>query len=100
VLSVDVAKVDQVVAYIASVSEACYKRLFKMFYLFLDVCLQASVLCCSKCFHIASCKYFIWMLHMFHTRFKCMSQMFHLLQTYVAFKCFMFQRCVQRVMGA
>ena len=29
-----------------------------------------------------------------------MFQMFHLLQTYVAFKCFMFQRYVHKVMGA
>jgi hypothetical protein len=26
-----------------------------------------SVLCCNKCFHVAICKCFIWMLHMFHT---------------------------------
>jgi hypothetical protein len=25
------------------------------------------VLCCSKCFHVASCNCFIWMLHIFHT---------------------------------
>jgi hypothetical protein len=30
----DVAKVDQDVAHVASVSEVFYKRLFKMFYLF------------------------------------------------------------------
>ena len=29
----DIAKVDRDVAYVASVSEACYKRLFKIFYL-------------------------------------------------------------------
>jgi hypothetical protein len=104
--NVDVAKVDRDVAYVASVSEACCKRLFKMFHLFLDIFMQA---------------FFIWMLHMFHTwkkyvliasvvsvlcckflvfypyvayvsntYFKCIFQMFHLLQTYFAFKCFMF----------
>jgi hypothetical protein len=25
------------------------------------------VLCCNKCFNVASCKRFIWMLHMFYT---------------------------------
>ena len=34
---VDIAKVDQDVAYVASVLEACCKRLFKMFHLFLSV---------------------------------------------------------------
>jgi hypothetical protein len=34
-----------------------------------------------------------------HTCFMCMFQMFHLLQMYVAFKYFMFQRCVQRIIG-
>jgi hypothetical protein len=38
VFHVDVAKVDWDVA---SVSEACCKRLFKMFHLFSNVCLQA-----------------------------------------------------------
>jgi hypothetical protein len=28
--------------------------------------LSILVLCCSKCFHVASCKCFISMLHMFH----------------------------------
>jgi hypothetical protein len=36
-----VATIDQDVAYVASVSEACCKRLFKMFIYFLDVCMQA-----------------------------------------------------------
>jgi hypothetical protein len=30
----DVAKIDRGIAYVASVSEACYKRLFEMFHLF------------------------------------------------------------------
>ena len=34
VFYVDIAKVDQDVANVASVSEACCKRLFKMFHLF------------------------------------------------------------------
>jgi len=29
--------------------------------------LNVSVLCCNKCFHVASCKCFYLMLHMFHT---------------------------------
>jgi hypothetical protein len=41
VFYVNVAKVDQDVAYVASVSEACCKRLFKIFHLFSDVCLGA-----------------------------------------------------------
>ena len=54
----DVAKVDRDVAYVASVSEACCKRLFKMFYLFqtyvagvfyLDVA-YVSHICCNSIF--------------------------------------------------
>jgi hypothetical protein len=51
---------------------------------------SVSVFCCSKCFHVASCKCSIWMLHMFsHICYKCMFHMFHLFQTCVAFKYFM-----------
>jgi hypothetical protein len=60
------------VAYIASVSEACYKRLLKMFHLFPRVCCNSmfqmfqlfqsyvavSVFSCCNCS--------TWMLHMFH----------------------------------
>jgi hypothetical protein len=82
VFYVDVAKVDRDVVYVASASDACCKRLFKMFHLFfrcmfckrfyLDVAyvlhiLQeyvpmisiVSILCCIKCFYVASCKCFI-----------------------------------------
>jgi hypothetical protein len=34
VFHVDVAKIDRDVVYVASVSEACCKHLFKMFHLF------------------------------------------------------------------
>jgi len=51
VFHTDIAKVHRDVAYAASVSEACCKRLFKVFHLFQTY--VASVL--------------IWMLHMFHT---------------------------------
>ena len=58
----DVAKVDRDVAYVASVSEACCKRLFKMFHLCqtyvpstfdLDVAYVSHIYVtrvCSKCF--------------------------------------------------
>ena len=109
--------------YIASVSEACCKRLFKIFHLFQTyvtsvliwmlhmfhtyvarVCLKYFS-CCNKCFHVASYKCFFWMLHMFHTHvasvcskyfiyFRCM-----LHSSILCCKCFMFKRYVQRVMG-
>ena len=64
-----------------------------------------SVLCCNKCFHVAICKYFIWMLHMFHTHvaivcskcFICFRRMLH--SSVSCCKCFVFQRYVRRVMG-
>jgi hypothetical protein len=75
---------------VASVSETCCKCLFKMFHLFFRLMFASvfdlvvtyvshilqeyvpmistvSVLCCSNCFHVTSCKCFIWMLRMFHT---------------------------------
>ena len=49
-----VAKVDQDVAYVTSVSEACCKRLFKMFHLFSEVCMQVFFLfgCCVYASHM------------------------------------------------
>jgi hypothetical protein len=123
VFHIDVAKIDRDVAHIVMVVYVYCKRLFQMFYLFffrrmLQVCLfgchicfthmlqeyvrnvlAVSVLCCNKYFHVANCKFFMWMLRMFHTLCcKCMFQIFYLRQTYVAFKCFVFQRYVQIVM--
>jgi hypothetical protein len=56
---------------IAYVSHLCYKSLFEMFHIFQS--------------YVAICKYFIWMLHMFHTHivivcykcFICFSRMLH-----------------------
>jgi hypothetical protein len=61
VFHMDVAKVDQVVAYAASVSETCCKCLFVVFQTYVT-----SVL--------------IWMLHMLQDMF----QMFQLFHSYVA----------------
>jgi len=72
VLQTDVAKVDRDVAhveYVASVSDECFKYLFKMFHLFQTY--VASVL--------------IWMLHIF------MFQMFHLFLSYFVASVFMLQ---------
>jgi hypothetical protein len=86
----DVAKVDRDIAYVASVSQACCKHLFKMFHLFQTYVASVSIwmlymfhtymsqeyvrnvstvsaLYCKKCFHVVRCKCFIWMLHMFRT---------------------------------
>jgi hypothetical protein len=53
---IDVAKVDQDVAYIAIVVHVCYKCLLPMFHL---------------CFWMYVTSVFIWMLHMFHTYVAC-----------------------------
>jgi hypothetical protein len=50
VYHVNVAKVDHDVACVASVLEAYYNRLFKIFYRFSDVCLQAFLFGCCMCF--------------------------------------------------
>jgi hypothetical protein len=74
VFHVDVPKVDLDASYVASLLDACCKRLFKMFHLFSNVCLQA---------------FFIWMFHMFHTCYKSMFQWFQLFQSYVEASVFM-----------
>lgn len=78
----------------ASVLETCWKSLFKMFHLFLDVCCKHFVLyvaCLShKCFYVASCMYFIWILHMLkwlymyvaNVCFRCISCFRHILQVF------------------
>jgi hypothetical protein len=112
VFHVDVAKQDQDVAYVANVSEACCKRLCKMFHMFSE-CMFASVfyldgacfshmlqeyvpmvsvvsiLCCSECFYVCKLQvFYLDVAFMFHTCFKSMFKIFYLLHTYVAFKCF------------
>ena len=106
------------VAYVASVSEAHCKRLFKMFHLFPYVCCKrfdldvayvfthmlqqyvpkcfivVSVFCCSKCFHVASCKCVYLRVAYVFTH---MMQVFYLDVVYVynGFECFsgMFRLC-------
>ena len=78
--------------YAASASYECYKSrsgcciccksMFQMFHLILG-------LCCSKCFHVVSCKCFMWMLHMLQWLYSYVAsvlfQMFQMLQTFVAY---------------
>ena len=56
---VDVIKVDRDVAYVASVSEACCKCFRDMLQAFVQNVSSVSDVCCKR--------FFIWMLHMFHT---------------------------------
>jgi hypothetical protein len=42
---------------VAYISHICCNNIFQIF---------QPVLCCNKCFHVASYKCFIWILHMFH----------------------------------
>jgi hypothetical protein len=76
VFHVNVAKIDRDVIYVASVSEASCKCLFKMFHLFSDLYLQA---------------FWIWLSHMFHACCKSMLQWFQLFQSYVAVSAFILQ---------
>jgi hypothetical protein len=73
----DVAKVDRDVAYVASVSEACCKRLFKMFHLFSDVCCK---------------RFYLDVAYVSHTYVvRVWFKMFQLFQSYVAISVFMLQ---------
>jgi hypothetical protein len=55
-----------------------------------------SVLCCSKCYHVAccNCKCFIRMLHMFDTHVSSYVPNVSYSSNICAFKCFMFQMSV------
>jgi hypothetical protein len=65
VFHIDVAKVDQDVAYAIAIHECC-KSLFQMFHPFLRRMLQAFYLDVAYVSRIC-CKCFIWMLHMLAT---------------------------------
>ena len=80
----NVAKVDQNVAYVAIVVYVCCKLLFPMFYMFLDVC--------CKCVYLDVAYIFIHMLQVFYldveyvchgfkwfsgVSCKCFKHMFH-----------------------
>jgi hypothetical protein len=111
VFCMDVAKLDRDVAYVAkcswaccscfrgmlqafvqnilSISDVCYKRFLSGCCICFTYKLQEYVrnvsailvLCCNKCFHVASCKCFIWILPMFHSHVEI-----------VYFKCFIYFR--------
>jgi hypothetical protein len=92
------------VAYVASVCSKCFicfrSYVCKCFYLdvayvshilqeYVPMVSVVSVLCYSKCFHVASCKCFIRMLHMYHTHvlsvyFKCLICFRHMLHSSVS----------------
>jgi hypothetical protein len=82
VLHMDVAKVDQNVAYVAMVVHVCCKRLFPMFHLFFpDVCCKSVYLNVAYVLHIC-CKYFIWMLRMFVMVSSVFQMFLQVFQTY------------------
>jgi hypothetical protein len=64
------------------------------------------VLCCSRCFHVASCKcFYLDVAYISHICHKSMFEIFHLFHMYVVFKCFILHvfyvvRGAQRVMVA
>jgi hypothetical protein len=64
------------------------------------------VLCCSKCFHVASCKcFYLDITYISHVCHKSMFEIFHMFRMYVALKCFILHvfhvaRGAQRVMVA
>ena len=79
------------VASIVSGCCICFTHMLQVYVLNVSV---VSILRCNKCFHVASCKFFIWMLHMFHTHvasvcskyFICFRRMLH--SSVSCYKCF------------
>jgi hypothetical protein len=81
VFHMDIAKVDQDVAY---VSHICYKSCSKCFICF-SLMLQQVFSCCKlQVFYLA-------VAYVLYIYCKCVFQMFNLFQTYIAFKSFMLQ---------
>jgi hypothetical protein len=117
VFRMDVAKLDRDVVYVASVSEACCNRSLKMFSSVFRRMLLAFLSGCCTCFthmlqeyvrnvsaiSVLYCKLQMFYLDVAYVSHICctyMSQMFHLLQTYVAFKCFMLYVYVSNISSA
>ena len=85
VFHADIAKVDQDVAFVATIVYICCKLLFASS-VFPDVCCKHVYLDVAYISHICY-KCFIWMLRMFTMVFKCFSCVFASV-SYVCFKCF------------
>jgi hypothetical protein len=86
----DVAKVDQDVAYIAMVIHLCCKRLSPMFYLFSDICCKCVSSGCCICFthmlqvfHLDVAYVLQWLHTSFSWCFRRLLQVFQLFRTYV-----------------
>jgi hypothetical protein len=92
VLHIDVAKVDQDIAYVAMVVYVCCKLLFPMFYLFFHTYV-ASVFYLDVAYvsHVC-CKCFIRMLHTVCNDFQVFLQMF---QMHVSSVSSVFRRILQ-----
>jgi hypothetical protein len=82
---------------VSSVPDVCCKHFdLNVTYVSHIYCNNCLVLCCSKYFHVASCKCFIWMLHMYHTyvvsvNFRCFICFRRISQSSVSCcTCFMF----------
>jgi hypothetical protein len=94
VFCMDVAKVDQNIAYyVAMTIHVCCKRMFQMFYLvfFSDVCCKCVYLDVANVSYIC-CKCFIWILHMFCNGFASVFRVFFASVLDTCFKCFI---CLQ-----
>jgi hypothetical protein len=94
VFHMDIAKVDQDVAYVAMVIHICCKLMFSMFYLFFRRMLQVCLFGCYICFtHMLQVFYldltyvlqwFQVFFRCFCKRFRCIFQVFYLSSTNVA----------------
>jgi hypothetical protein len=85
----NVAKVDQNVAYVAMVAHVCYKGLFPMFHLcFWTYCCKCVYLNVAYVLHIC-CRCFICILHVFAMVFKLLSCIFASVSE-TCFKCYIY----------
>jgi len=94
VFHIDVAKVDQDVAYVAMVIHVCCKRLFQMFHLFFQTYVVSVFIGTLNMFH-TNIECFIWMLHMFLMAFQVFSVFLQVFQEHVSSVSSVFRRMLQ-----
>jgi hypothetical protein len=76
VFHIDVAKVDQNVAYVTMAAHVCCKRLFQMFYLFVHMYVTSVFIYLLDMFYTYFASVLIWMLDMFCIGFQVFLQVF------------------------
>jgi hypothetical protein len=91
-VSMDVAKVDRDVLYVAMVVHVCCKSLFQMFHLFFKRMLQVCLSRCCICFTHMLQVFYLDVAYVFQWLFKCFHVFLQVFQTQASNVSFIFRR--------